>query len=412
MFLAERLRLLDFARAEAWLLSQELETNLPFYLSVDIRDSGTKALPVDANLYPAGFNNLHPDDSYYVREAIREAVEKRAAGAQKILILMEEHTRNLWYLENVWTLKQFLESAGYVTEVSTPRDLEGVVYQNGLVYLKTATGNILPVWHFSQCLKRKYDLAILNHDLSYGVPAELEQLGCPICPSPLLGWHRRRKSHFFAEYDLVVEELAKHLRVESFFLRAKYLRIDNIDIFSEKDRYFLAQKATQLLDELKRDYQEHDISENPYLVLKSDHGTYGMGVVTIEQGEELLSLNRREKNRLSHGKGGKATEGFVLQEGIATSLAYEGYPAEMVVYQIDRQVVGQFLRYNTEKDVRHNLNSTGMRFFSFSKHGSFLPQGVLRFYAILSRSAMLAAAREAMRAQVLACGGYEISFSH
>lgn len=31
---------------------------LPFYSSIDLRNSGYKIAPVDANLFPAGFNNL------------------------------------------------------------------------------------------------------------------------------------------------------------------------------------------------------------------------------------------------------------------------------------------------------------------------------------------------------------------
>lgn len=30
----------------------------PFYSSIDLRNSGYKIVPVDANLFPAGFNNL------------------------------------------------------------------------------------------------------------------------------------------------------------------------------------------------------------------------------------------------------------------------------------------------------------------------------------------------------------------
>ena len=32
--------------------------DIPFYNSVDIRESSTKYAPVDNNLFPAGFNNL------------------------------------------------------------------------------------------------------------------------------------------------------------------------------------------------------------------------------------------------------------------------------------------------------------------------------------------------------------------
>ena len=40
-----------------WLLTQELNNELPLYSSVDIRDAGFKMAVVDTNLFPAGFNN-------------------------------------------------------------------------------------------------------------------------------------------------------------------------------------------------------------------------------------------------------------------------------------------------------------------------------------------------------------------
>ena len=37
---------------------QMSDREIPFYSSIDIRESRTKYAPVDNNLYPAGFNNL------------------------------------------------------------------------------------------------------------------------------------------------------------------------------------------------------------------------------------------------------------------------------------------------------------------------------------------------------------------
>ena len=45
---------------ERWLRTQWLEHTIPFYSSVDLRNSGFKLAPVDTNLFPGGFNNLNP----------------------------------------------------------------------------------------------------------------------------------------------------------------------------------------------------------------------------------------------------------------------------------------------------------------------------------------------------------------
>ena len=41
----------------AWMAKKRAEVPIPIYGSVDIRDSGWKVAVVDANHFPAGFNN-------------------------------------------------------------------------------------------------------------------------------------------------------------------------------------------------------------------------------------------------------------------------------------------------------------------------------------------------------------------
>ena len=45
-----------------WHLEHARVAPPPLYCSIDLRDSGTKIAPVDSNLYPAGFNNICPED--------------------------------------------------------------------------------------------------------------------------------------------------------------------------------------------------------------------------------------------------------------------------------------------------------------------------------------------------------------
>src|SRR4051812_29735668 len=83
----------------------------PFYCSIDLRDSGYKIVPVDSNLYPAGFNNICPEDLRAAPPVFRAQIEaissQRGTGnAQKILILPESHTQNSYYIENLFYLNQ------------------------------------------------------------------------------------------------------------------------------------------------------------------------------------------------------------------------------------------------------------------------------------------------------------------
>ena len=55
---------------EHWFRTQWQERTVPFYSSVDLRNSGFKLAPVDTNLFPGGFNNPalsnFDDPIYYV----------------------------------------------------------------------------------------------------------------------------------------------------------------------------------------------------------------------------------------------------------------------------------------------------------------------------------------------------------
>ena len=46
----------------AWMKVKRSEVAIPIYGSVDIRDTGWKVGVVDANHFPAGFNNISEDD--------------------------------------------------------------------------------------------------------------------------------------------------------------------------------------------------------------------------------------------------------------------------------------------------------------------------------------------------------------
>ncbi|HEX7402669.1 MAG TPA: glutamate--cysteine ligase, partial [Usitatibacter sp.] len=57
----ERTVLGERPEIERWFRTQWLEHDVPFYASVDLRNSGFKLAPVDTNLFPGGFNNLNPE---------------------------------------------------------------------------------------------------------------------------------------------------------------------------------------------------------------------------------------------------------------------------------------------------------------------------------------------------------------
>src|SRR5690606_29471507 len=91
------------------------------------RNSGYKIAPVDTNLFPAGFNNLNPAFEATCIQSLQLALDRMGGKIDRILLIPEHHTRNLFYLENVHVLQSLIEKAGFEVRIgSLLPGLEGV----------------------------------------------------------------------------------------------------------------------------------------------------------------------------------------------------------------------------------------------------------------------------------------------
>src|ERR1700756_1273343 len=115
----ESLLLARAAVIETWFRGQWVNTAPPFYGSVDLRNSGFKLAPVDTNLFPGGFNNLNPEFLPLCVHAVMSGAHRVCPDARRILIIPENHTRNLNYLQNVAVLRRIMEGADYTVRIGS-----------------------------------------------------------------------------------------------------------------------------------------------------------------------------------------------------------------------------------------------------------------------------------------------------
>lgn len=391
-----------------WLDSHERSKELPLYSSVDIRDSGFKLAVVDTNLFPAGFNNLCEHGLADSGKFMRAAILKRAPGGKDILIIAEEHTRNTWYLENVRILSQIISQAGFNVKAATfltdqPAFCEGDAY----IDLKTATNETVRVYCFKRILtayqegKEHYDMIIMNNDLTTGIPEVLQNAGIPIYPSMRAGWHARLKSHHFSHTANLIREFAGLLDLDPWLFSCLFEVVDGVNINVKNDQGKLAEAAAKLFARIAVKYKEHNIPEKPYIVLKSDSGTYGMGVLPINDPAEIVDLNRKDRNKLYKGKSAQVISRYLLQEGVPTMYTTGHEVSEVCIYQIENNLVGGFYRSHADKGERDNLNAPGSVFKKMCPHlkkygdcGVHHDINVFDIYRLLARVASIAARRE------------------
>lgn len=374
-----------------WMKKKRSEVPMPIYGSVDIRDSGWKVAVVDANQFPAGFNNISKDDELKLSSLLREHIQRENLDCKWVHIYPESHTRNQGYIENISTIKRLLEMAGYRCTVGSP-ELEGHGSLDGISEPLILDQVILS--KDSLLVNNEVpDMILLNNDLTEGILPGL--LTNRVTPPPNMGWQRRRKSEHYACLQNYVEEIAVILEIDPWHLMTDWFVSENKCLEKESCRLKLATEVDVFLEKIAQKYNSLGINRKPVAFVKNDRGTYGLGIMAISSGEELLNLSNRKRNRLMYSKGGVEVENFLIQEGVPTSLfTTEGSPVEPVVYLIDGEAASWFYRVNSKKSDMQNLNSPSAKFLTYDESGYQFGKHAHSWHALVSELSMLAMGAE------------------
>lgn len=344
-----------------WYSSQHEGLYIPFYSSYDIRDADFKVVNVDANIYPAGFNNICEADREHSEELARYYLE-RHYGKQvtKIALLCEEHTNNPFYWENVHAIIQILKGANYnikaivppgnITENFKAQTLKGhevevfvARYHNGKIDLPDFEPNLI----------------ISNNDFSKSYLEWAKDIHQPLNPPRELGWYQRKKSRYFEHYNELASSFANVLQVDPWQFTVTTDLLSDFDVAEEKSRFQLAEKVQGVLDRTQKKYDEYGIKEKPFAFVKNNSGTYGLGVIQVNSAEEAAQLNYKSKKKMKAAKGGREVDEVIIQEGVPSIVKSENSTAEPTLYMLGCQLAGGFLRTHKEKSERESLNSPG-----------------------------------------------------
>jgi glutamate--cysteine ligase len=334
------------------------------------------------------------------------AVERRCPDVRRFLLIPENHTRNVFYLTNVARLAQLLQQSGLeirigtmIPEITSPTRLDLPDNSSLLLEPLVRSGTRLGVAGFDPCA------ILLNNDMSAGIPDILQGLENQVIVPPLhAGWSVRRKSKHFAAYSDVAVSFAEMLGIDPWVVDPYFATCSNVDFHAREGESCLADNVSAMLQRIRNKYRELGIQQTPYVVVKADAGTYGMGVMTVKDANEVVNLNRKQRNKMAVIKEGMAVSDVLIQEGVPTVEVVNDAVAEPVVYMIDRVVVGGFYRLHAERGPDENLNAPGMRFapLPFDEscmqpdHAGHPDAARNRFYVygVISRLALLAASLE------------------
>ena len=327
-----------------WFQEKSSSLSFPFYSSFDLRDSGSKIVPVDANIFPAGFNNLCEVDRDNIPPILSRYIHQNYGDIKKVILLAEEHEKNVYYWDNITALKTIMEQSGLEVMVCAP----GVNIQKERE-IENSLGQKIHL-HILDSSLNKPDLIISNNDFSldYNLPKTI-----PLNPSPLMGWKYRGKDQFFKEYNSLAVQFADLIEVDPWHLTIKTELFEPFDAEDPSTLNNLKEKLALFLKDLRSHSQE------PFAFLKNNSGTYGLGITWVQSPEDVDHWNYKTRKKMKASKGGRKVNKLILQEGIATALSSAQTCSEPVIYTLGAELIGGFLRTHSKRGARENLNSPG-----------------------------------------------------
>ncbi|GFZ78118.1 glutamate--cysteine ligase [Rickettsiales bacterium] len=378
------------ADIDAWIEEKQSALQPIFYNSIDIRYSGHKIAPVDFNFFPAGFNNIGIKSQVRAAAEIRKFLEHQYPDAKKILLISENYTRNLKYLDNIHTLAKLITEAGYEARC-------GAVGQSQSKILKLKNGGTIKIGSLikeDSTIKTTRgftpDVIIMNSDMTQGMPETLRNIKQPITPPTKLGWFQRSKSTYFAMYDLVLQDFCLMHELDPWLLSAIFHECPNVSFKEKQGIEQVADIAEKTIEQIKERYRQHQIKSEPYVFIKPNNGTYGMGIMTANSGEEIMAINKKIRNKMHKIKANITVDSVIIQEGIPTIDRIGKAPAELVSCLINNELVSCLYRANDRRDKFANLNSLSATL----QKADNLTTEQIKALRLISKIAVLAAAKE------------------
>ena len=169
-------------------------------------------------------------------------------------------------------------------------------------------------------------VVLLNNDLSSGVPQILAGhrpagRAAAVRPAGTTAANRTTSTRI-ARSRANSPRCSTSTRGSSIRTSARAAQIN----FQERDGRGMPRDATssRCSTRIGTKYREYGIEEKPFVIVKADAGTYGMGIMTVHDASEVIGLNRKQRNKMAVVKEGLEVSSVIIQEGVPT-------------YEIDRR---------------------------------------------------------------------------
>ena len=111
-------------------------------------------------------------------------------------------------------------------------------------------------------------------------------------------------------------EFARLVGIDPWLIDPYFNHCGKIDFHARQGENCLAEKVDDMLKQIRAKYDEYGIDQAPFVIVKADAGTYGMGIMTVRDADEVIALNRKQRNKMSVVKEGLEVSEVLIQEGV------------------------------------------------------------------------------------------------
>ena len=80
----------------------------------------------------------------------------------------------------------------------------------------------------------------------------------------------------------------------------------------------IATNVAKTIKKMEEKYQRLNIKQKPYIYLKANRGTYGMGIMLLEKPDDIYQINKKDRNKMNMIKQNTQNNEILIQEGIET----------------------------------------------------------------------------------------------
>jgi glutamate--cysteine ligase len=132
------------------------------------------------------------------------------------------------------------------------------------------------------------------------------------------GWHVRRKSNHFAAYDRCGDRLRRLIGIDPWLINPDFGVCGRGQLPRAHRRGMPGANVESLLTASAPSTPSTASTSEPFVIVKADAGTYGMGIMTVKDASEVKNLNRKQRNKMAVVKEGLEVTEVIIQEGVPT----------------------------------------------------------------------------------------------